>query len=76
MEKYDNQSYFLNLSRQPYSTLCGKTVVMIGTNKKTGNFYVVECVETCKQGLVLLVGGLTVEEQNKVATSLTVTCVT
>ena len=34
---------------------------------------IVECVETCKQGLELLVGGLTDEEQNNVATSLTVT---
>ena len=45
---------------------------MIGTNKKTGQD-IEDCVETCKQGLVLLVGGLTDEEQNNVATSLTVT---
>ena len=47
---------------------------MIGTNKKNCQLLdIVECVETCKQALVLLVGGLTDEEQNNVATSLTVT---
>ena len=47
---------------------------MIGTNKKNWQLLdIVDCVETCKQGLVLLVGGLTDEEQNDVATSLTVT---
>ena len=47
---------------------------MIGTNKKNWQLLdIVECVETCKQGLVLLVGGLTDEEQNNVATTLTVT---
>ena len=47
---------------------------MIGTNKKNWQLLdIVDCVETCKQGLVLLVGGLTDEEQNNVATSLTVT---
>ena len=46
---------------------------MIGANKKTLQLLdIVECVETCKLGLVLLVGGLTDEEQNNVATSLTV----
>ena len=50
---------------------------MIGANKKNLQLLlvldIVECVETCKMGLVLLVGGLTDEEQNNVATSLTVT---
>ena len=46
---------------------------MIGANKKNLQLlYIVQCVETCKLGLVLLVGGLTDEEQNNVATSLTV----
>ena len=46
---------------------------MIGANKKKLQLLdIVECVETCKLGLVLLVGGLTDEEQNNVATSLTV----
>ena len=46
---------------------------MIGANKKNLQLLdIVECVETCKLGLVLLVGGLTDEEQNNVATSLTV----
>ena len=46
---------------------------MIGANKKNLQLLdIVECVETCKLGLVLLVGGLTDEEQNYVATSLTV----
>ena len=47
---------------------------MIGANKKNWQLLdIVECVETCKQALVLLlVGGLTDEEQNNVATSLTV----
>ena len=46
---------------------------MIGANKKNLQLlYIVECVETCKLGLVLLVGGLTDDEQNNVATSLTV----
>ena len=46
---------------------------MIGANKKNLQLLdIVECVETCKLGLVLLVGGLTNEEQNNVATSLTV----
>ena len=45
---------------------------MIGANKKNLQLLdIVECVETCKLGLVLLVGGLTDEEQNNVATSLT-----
>ena len=47
---------------------------MIGTSKKNWQLLdIVDCVETCKQGIVLLVGGLTDEEQNNVATSLTVT---
>ena len=46
---------------------------MICANKKNLQLLdIVECVETCKLGLVLLVGGLTDEEQNNVATSLTV----
>ena len=46
---------------------------MIGANKKNLQLLdIVQCVETCKLGLVLLVGGLTDEEQNNVATSLTV----
>ena len=48
---------------------------MIGANKKNLQLLdIEECVEleTCKLGLVLLVGGLTDEEQNNVATSLTV----
>ena len=46
---------------------------MIRANKKNLQLLdIVECVETCKLGLVLLVGGLTDEEQNNVATSLTV----
>ena len=46
---------------------------MIGANKKNLQLLdIVECVETCKLGLALLVGGLTDEEQNNVATSLTV----
>ena len=46
---------------------------MIGANKKNLQLLdIVECVETCKLGLMLLVGGLTDEEQNNVATSLTV----
>ena len=47
---------------------------MIGINKKNWqllDIVLVDCVETCKQGPV--VGGLTDEEQNNVATSLTVT---
>ena len=41
---------------------CGKNVVMIVTNKKNWQLLdIVECVETCKQGLVLLVGDLTDE---------------
>ena len=67
MEKYDNQSSFFNLIRQPYSTLYGDL------RKNCQLLDIVECVETCKHGLVLLVGGLTDEEQNNVATSLTVT---
>ena len=47
-------------------------IFVIGLIKKTGKD-IVDCVETCKQGLVLLVRGLTDEEQNNVATSLTVT---
>ena len=46
---------------------------MIGANKKNLQLLdIVEWVETCKLGLVLLVGGMTDEEQNNVATSLTV----
>ena len=46
---------------------------MIGANKKNLQLLdIIEYVETCKQGLVLLVGGFTDEEQNNVATSLTV----
>ena len=46
---------------------------MIGANKKNLQLLdIVECVETCKLGLVLLVGRLTDEEQNNVATSFTV----
>ena len=46
---------------------------MIGANKNNLQLLdIVECVETCKLDLVLLVGGLTDEEQNNVATSLTV----
>ena len=45
---------------------------MIGANKKNLQLDIVQCVETCKVGIVLLVGGLTDEEQNNVATSLTV----
>ena len=46
---------------------------MIGANKKNLQLLdIVECVETCKLDLVLLVGGLPDEEQNNVATSLTV----
>ena len=46
---------------------------MIGGNKKNLQLLdIVEGVETCKLGLVLLVGSLTDEEQNNVATSLTV----
>ena len=46
---------------------------MIGANKKNLQLLdIVQCVETCKLGLVLLVGGLTDEEQNNIATSLTV----
>ena len=46
---------------------------MIGSNEKNVQLLdIVQCLETCKLGLVLLVGGLTGEEQNNVATSLTV----
>ena len=46
---------------------------MIGANEKNVQLLdIVQCLETCKLGLVLLVGGLTDEEQNNVATSLTV----
>ena len=46
---------------------------MIGANKKNLQLLdIIEYVETCKQGLVLLVGGFTDEEQNNVGTSLTV----
>ena len=49
-------------------------VRIFGINKKNWQILdIVDCVETCKQGPVLLVGGLTDEEQNNVATSLTVT---
>ena len=48
---------------------------MIGANEKNVQLLdIVQCLETCKLGLVLLVGGLTDEEQNNVATSLSVDC--
>ena len=44
---------------------------MIRINKKNWQLLdIVDCVETCKQGPVLLVGGLTDEEQNNVAIKL------